>query len=198
MVLNSGERSELALSADDFVITFIGRLSKEKGIYELLEAIETLVKRYDKLKLVLVGPCEEAVIEEHLKEWVARPYIRYVGETNQPEKYLALSNLLCLPSYREGFGTVVIEAAAMKLPTVGTKITGLVDAIENGETGILVEPANFQQLALGLEQLISNRQACKEMGERAYLRCRKLFDSKIMSQLIAAEYIELNQRADNE
>ncbi|MEX1200853.1 MAG: glycosyltransferase family 4 protein [Methylophaga sp.] len=190
--------AELALTADDFVITFIGRLSKEKGIYELLEAMEILDKRYDKLKLILVGPCEESITAEHLKEWADRPYIRHVGETNLPEKYLALSNLLCLPSYREGFGTVVIEAAAMRLPTVGTNITGLVDAVEDGETGVLVEPANVQQLVLGLEQLISNPKACTEMGQRAYQRCQRLYDSKIISRLIAAEYIELIQRSANE
>lgn len=188
---------ELEIKADDFVVIFIGRLSREKGIYELLQAMDILVKQHDNLKLILVGPCEESVTAEHLKEWSDRPYINDVGETSVPEKYLSISNLLCLPSYREGFGTVVIEAAAMYLPTVGTKITGLVDAVEDGVTGILVEPANVQKLVLGLEQLISDPAACFEMGERAYNRCHKLFDSKKISQLLSAEYKILTNRANN-
>lgn len=186
--------SELRLSHDDFVITFVGRLSREKGIYELLEAMDHLVKRHDKVKLILVGPCEEPVLAQLLAEWAQRPYVRHVGETNMPEKYLAISDLLCLPSYREGFGTVVIEAAAMQVPAVGTKIPGLVDAIEDGVTGILVEPKSTEHLVYGLERLIKERDLCSKMGEQAYQRCRKLFDSKKISQLVATEYHELHQR----
>jgi len=184
--------TELKLSADDFVITFLGRLSEEKGLYELLEAVNILAERYESIKLLLVGPCEESALGEYLTSEIKKPFICYVGETNLPEHYLAVSSLLCLPSYREGFGTVVIEAAAMKLPTVGSRITGLVDAIIDGETGTLVEPANIEQLVGGLEQYVTDPKKCIDVGEQAFSRCQQIFDSKKISQLMKADYLELH------
>ena len=119
-------------------------------------------------------------------------YVRFVDFTEHPENYMNAADILCLPSYREGFGTVVIEAAAMSVPTVGSKITGLIDAIEDGVTGLLVQPNNVSELKAGLDTLVINRELTKEMGERAYLRCRKLFDSKKISELVVSEYLFLS------
>ena len=99
-----------------------------------------------------------------------------------------ISNLLCLPSYREGFGTVVIEAAAMKVPTLGSNIYGLTDAIQDDVTGILVESKNKIKLQEALEQLVINEEYCKELGGKAFERCRKEFDTTLVSQLLHQEY----------
>ena len=84
------------------------------------------------------------------------------------------------------------EAADMSVTTVGSNITGLVDAIEDGVTGLLVQPNNVSELKAGLDTLINNRELTKEMGEQAYLRCRKLFDSKKISELVVFEYLFLS------
>jgi glycosyltransferase involved in cell wall biosynthesis len=102
-----------------------------------------------------------------------------------------------LPSYREGFGTVVIEAAAMKLPTIGSKITGLIDAVEDGVTGVLIEPANSEKLRMELERFIEDPAECNAMGEHAYKRCQALFDSKKISQYVQAEYFVLMREKEN-
>ena len=185
-------RNDLGLLNDDFIITFVGRLSREKGVFELLDAVCQLKRIHDNLQLILIGRCEEPEVEQYLKQWVGSKYINNIGETSTPEKYLSISNLLCLPSHREGFGTVVIEAAAMSVPTVGSNITGLVDAIEDGVTGLLVQPNNVSELKAGLDTLINNRELTKKMGEQAYLRCRKLFDSKKISELVVSEYLFLS------
>jgi len=83
----------------------------------------------------------------------------------------------------------VIEAAAMSVPTVGTKITGLVDAIEDGVTGLLVEPDNVSELKAGLNTLIINREMVIEMGKQASVRCRMFFDSEKISELMVSEYL---------
>jgi len=107
---------------------------------------------------------------------------------------LAISSLLCLPSYREGFGTVVIEAAAMKVPTLGTEIYGLIDAIQNRSTGILVEPRNSEKLKAALEELITNEEYCKLLGEQAFNRCQKEFSTNNMSLLMNEEYGSLVEK----
>lgn len=181
-------QNELGISNDSFVIIFIGRLSREKGIFELVEAFQSLKKKYNKLDLVLIGPCEELLVEEKLEQWSLISGLHYIGATNTPERYLSISHLLCLPSYREGFGTVVIEAAAMEVPTLGTKITGLCDAIEDGVTGILAEPENVLALQSSLEGLIEERSFCKYLGIQAFKRCQRDFDAINISDLVAEKY----------
>ena len=179
---------ELEVNNNDFIIIFVGRLSREKGIFELMEAFETLQKKYNELHLFLVGPCEEKQVEAKLEQWRFLPGVHCVGNTNVPERYLSVSDILCLPSYREGFGTVVIEAAAMGLATVGSKINGLSDAVEDGVTGILTEVMNANSLQDALEKLIQDKTLCKRLGEQAFERCQRDFDSVYMSQLLIKEY----------
>lgn len=181
-------RLKLGVASDSFVLIFIGRLSREKGIFELIEAFEALKKKHDKLDLILVGPSEELAVEDKIESWRLIPGLHYVGETDIPEKYLSISDLLCLPSYREGFGTVVIEAAAMEVPTLGTKITGLNDAVEDAVTGVLVEPKSVLALQVAIDSLLTNRDRCKSLGLQAFKRCKREFDEAKMSRLVAYEY----------
>jgi len=183
-------KSELGIGENDFVLIFVGRLTREKGVLELLNAYQMLREKYDQIHLIMVGPLEDFQLEENAK----LPNVHFVGETKIPEKYLAISNLLCLPSYREGFGTVVIEAAAMEVPAVGSDITGLRDAIHNQETGILVEPMDITALMCEIEALIINKLRCNELGKKAYARCLEYFEAKKVSELVANEYLEQIKR----
>ncbi len=87
-------RQELELSDKDFIVTFVGRISREKGIYELVDAFESLKDSYPELHLVIVGPCEEDQVAEDLKQWCLLSNLHYVGMTDTPERYLSISNLL--------------------------------------------------------------------------------------------------------
>jgi len=182
---------ELGILSGDFVISFVGRLSRDKGVFELLDAVRQLKKKHNNIQLIFIGRCEDVEVEKYLKQNTGLEYIKYIGETSTPEKYLSVSNLLCLPSYREGFGTVVVEAAAMSVPTIGSNIVGLVDAIEDGVTGLLVKPKDVNDLKAGLDKLILNQQVVIKMGEQAYIRCGKFFDSKKISELVISEYLSL-------
>jgi len=188
-------KHELGVDDDDFIIIFVGRLSREKGIFELMEAFEALQKKYSELHLLLVGPCEEKQVEEKLEQWASLPGVHCIGNTNTPERYLSVSDLLCLPSYREGFGTVVIEAAAMKLATVGTNINGLSDAIEDGVTGVLSDVMNVNSLESALEKLIQDKDFCNSLGEQAFERCKSDFDSEYMSEELSREYAQFGVTA---
>jgi glycosyltransferase involved in cell wall biosynthesis len=102
-----------------------------------------------------------------------------------------MADLLCLPSYREGFGNVVIEAGALGVPTVGTRIDGLRDAVVDGVTGLLVPPKNVAALAIALASLLKDDAKRKQMGKAARERARNLFDSRIVNRRVLGEYERL-------
>ena len=127
-------------------------------------------------------------------EHVCAPYadrIHFVDYTSIPEQYMAAADVFCLPSYREGFGTTVIEAAAMGIPTIGTYINGLIDAIVNGETGILVPSHDDRALLQALKQLLDDPDLTYQMGKAARQRCVRKFNANIVNKKMAEEYMRL-------
>ncbi len=187
-------RRELGLSEQTVVLVFVGRIARDKGIYELLEAVQGLRSSGYDLALLVIGPMDDerdgigTVVRADLDGKVGVYYLGYCAE---PEYYLAAADILCLPSYREGFGTVVIEAAALGLPAVGTRIAGLVDAVLDGETGILVEPHNAGVLAQGLRRLLDDPILRTQMGEAAYRRTCDLFSANVVNAALVREYERL-------
>jgi len=181
-------RQEVGIPDDAPVILFIGRITVDKGVRELMTAF-SLIEKYDDPPphLVFVGPFDDngGVSKDEL---ISMPNVHVVGYSSCPEAYLAIADVLCLPSYREGFGTVVIEAAAMSVPTIGTNICGLSDAIVDGETGILVPILNPIELAKAIETLLSNNQLRLQMGRAAKLRAQTEFDARIVNDLVGEEY----------
>jgi glycosyltransferase involved in cell wall biosynthesis len=184
-------RDALAVPADAKVITFIGRITRDKGIVELLYAFNALQQKNFNCVLLLIGPSEiqtGSLPEDVLHILANNPQIRNIGYTQNPEKYLAITDFLCLPSYREGFGGVVIEAAAMGVPAIGTDIVGLRDAIVADVTGLLVPSKDSEKLKSAMEYLLSNDAICKKLGQNAYRRAHADFDAHIFNQLFLAEY----------
>jgi glycosyltransferase involved in cell wall biosynthesis len=117
--------------------------------------------------------------------------VHAVGYTPTPEKILAGVDVLALPSYREGFGNVVIEAAVMGIPTVGTRINGLIDAVADGETGMLVPARDAAALAAALKTMLTDDDLRQRMGAAARERAVRLFAAERISALVLAEYERL-------
>lgn len=182
-------KSELGLPVGSKVVLFVGRITADKGIKELVGAFNALYSMHSSTYLVLVGPLEEdgqsmlATIDPLISERV-----KLVGFSDEPEKYMRMADILCLPSYREGFGTVIIEAAAMGTPTVGTSIYGLTDAVEHGKSGLLVPVRDEKALSEALSQLIDDDTLRQEMSEFAQKRATEKFDSAVISQCLVDEY----------
>jgi glycosyltransferase involved in cell wall biosynthesis len=114
-----------------------------------------------------------------------------VGQVTNHEVYLALSDVLCLPSYREGFGTIVIDAAAMGVPTIGTRIPGLVDAIEDGHTGLLVEAGNVGALVEMMQRVVNQPEVLASMREEAKRRTAELFSADVVYAALRDTYLRL-------
>jgi glycosyltransferase involved in cell wall biosynthesis len=189
-------RKTLNISDDSNIFIFIGRVTRDKGIVELISAFLKIIHLDYNVDLLIVGPLDEECggsqsIDLSLIKQNSR--IHYVGQQKYPEHYLSISNIFCLPSYREGFGTAVIEAAAMGLPAIGTRIIGVVDAVRNGETGILVNPYDDLAICNAMKQLLDDSQLMEIMGCNARERCLRLFDSRVLNQKLIEEYIHLLQ-----
>ena len=187
-------RRELGIGQDVAVIVFVGRVTRDKGVAELVDAFRALRQHNPDVVLLVVGPRESErspLPPAVLDELSNGRNTRSIGFTARPEDYMAAGDVFCLPSYREGFGSVVIEAAALGLPAVATRIVGLVDAVVEGVTGLLVPPKDPASLAAALDKLISSVRLRRQFGEAARQRATAQFDASVVDRLVIDEYLRL-------
>lgn len=171
-------RAELGISSEQTVILFLGRLNRDKGILDLAAAFTHIASFRNDVVLVLVGAEEDvtyARVQETCGEYQAQ--LRRVKFTPRPERYMAVADIFCLPSYREGFGQVIIEAAASGVPTAASRIYGITDAVEDGRTGLLFPAGDVAALTQSLLALIKDQALRQRMGEAARERALKFFAS---------------------
>lgn len=174
-------------------ILFVGRITRDKGINELITAFVD-IHQIQPAELILVGDMES--IDDKSREAISlNEHIHYVGFQNDPASFMAASDLLCIPSFREGFGTVVIEAAALGLPSIGTDIPGLKDSIQNDHTGLLVPLNDLSSLKKALLKLLTDKNYRLQLGEGALKRAREVYSSDRVAKLLKNEYLELLHRA---
>ena len=185
-------RAELGIPADALVFLFIGRLKRDKGVLDLARAFAVLAREDAACHLLIVGPDEDGLLPE-IEQACADCYARLhvAGLSAVPEHYMGASDVLCLPSFREGFPVTIIEAAATGLPAIGSRIYGITDAIVEGETGLLFEAGNVQQLALGMRTLASDASLRRRMGQRARERALRDFPQAQLTAALLAHYRQL-------
>ena len=146
------------ISATDPVIGFIGRLVRDKGIGELREAFERIQSEFPAVRLILIGQIEAGdPIGQECLEWLEKQdNIIFTGKIDDVVPYYPLFHVLAFPSYREGFPNVPLEAAAMQIPVVGFRSTGVVDAVQDGVTGMLVAQGDVDTLTKALIRYLSD------------------------------------------
>ncbi|WNC69655.1 glycosyltransferase family 4 protein [Thalassotalea nanhaiensis] len=174
-------REKLGLSCEQFVFLFAGRLKKEKGVPELLAAFKKLIQKYE-ATLVIVGVDEENLLPA-LND---TPNVIFCGFSSNINHYFSMADLLCLPSHREGFGNVVIEAAACGLPTLASNIYGLSDAIEDGYSGVLHQVKNVQSIYSNMVKLITDRERLHSFS----INGLKRVESKFSEPIIVKEFVD--------
>ena len=175
-------------------IIFVGRVTFDKGIMDLIQAFTILLGRFRKYDLILLGPIENEsnlISEKILNQIKTSKNIHHFDYSDTPEIFYTMGDLFCLPSHREGFGTSVIEAASMGLATVGTNIIGLVDSILNNRTGILVPVRDSISLANALEEMLEDEGKRKTMSTFAFKRAQENYDSNIVNKYVVDEYFRL-------
>lgn len=150
-------KKRLNISENDFIFVFVGRLVKDKGINELVSAFKTLkLSNSQTLKLLLVGPLEQELdplSQDVLNEIEENPDIISVGFQVDVRPYLAISDCLAFPSYREGFPNVVLQALAMELPALVSDINGCNEIVQNGVNGLIFPPKDAKALATAMENI---------------------------------------------
>ncbi|GJQ56132.1 MAG: hypothetical protein HKUEN07_27010 [Rhodocyclaceae bacterium] len=176
-VRRAAVRRAQGIPAEASVFLFLGRLNRDKGVLDLADAFASLVDA--NAWLLIVGPDEaglRAEMERRLGAAAARS--RFVGYTERPEDFMAAADVFCLPSYREGFGMVVIEAAAAGSPAIASRIYGVTDAVEEGVTGLLHRPGDVVDLAGLMATLAGDAERRQAMGEAARERALRLFSAE--------------------
>lgn len=183
------ERFEI--SSDSFVFCFVGRLNRDKGIKELVSAFMTLP---DSACLLLVGGADETapVDSATLSVIESNPRIHVTGHLDDIRPALACSDVMVLPSYREGFPNVVLQAGAMSLPVIATDINGNNEVVEPGFNGWLVPVRDSKRLGEAMSSAMQKSgMVLNSMGERARLRIQGRFERKEHWQRMLDFYREL-------
>jgi glycosyltransferase involved in cell wall biosynthesis len=184
-------RQSLKLAPTAPVVLFVGRLHRDKGVPDLLEAWELVRARAPAARLVLLGSDElDTVGRQRLAEARNRDVV-IAGEHFDPRPFYALADIVVLPTYREGMPNVLLEAAAMNRAVVATRTTGCVDIVSDGETGVLVEPRDPVALAQALLNYLHdpNLRQAHARNARAFVAAR--FSQRALWQGQAAEYRRL-------
>lgn len=141
--------SRYTIKAHDFIFCFIGRIVRDKGINELVQAFSILNKEFRNLKLILIGRREDEInpiskTSDQIIEQNAN--ILLLGAHKDVRPFLYISDTLVLPSYREGFGQVLMEAGAMGVPCIASNIIGCNNVIIEGINGIFCKPRDVDSL----------------------------------------------------
>lgn len=179
--IRSEIRNLLGIKKNTIVFAFIGRLNIDKGIIDLIKAYSKVTSKVNNTYLLVIGPNEMA--HKNLKQFAnsdSRNLIKILPFTSSPERYLPAIDICCLPSHREGFGSVIIEAGSCEVPSIGTNIYGLKDSIEDGKTGFLVKVKNIDDLAKNMILLAKNNDLRKKMGKAARKRVMERFDQRVV------------------
>jgi glycosyltransferase involved in cell wall biosynthesis len=186
-------RHELNIPLEAQVVGFVGRLTRDKGVAELVKAFSRLCETSAVAWLLLVGDFEDSdPLPPDVQEAIeTNPKIIRTGFVPEATVYYHLMDVLALPTYREGFPNAILEAHAAGKPVVATRSTGVVDAVVDGVTGVLVPIGDVETLTSGLEVLLNNKDSAAAMGSAGRERVKREFQCERIWGALAREYSQL-------
>jgi glycosyltransferase involved in cell wall biosynthesis len=195
-------RAEFKTAEDEQIICFIGRLVREKGILELMEAFEKIIEENDQVKLMIVGDAAsdrdqetKKILKELLEKEKFRDKIIMTGYRKDIPALIALSDLFVLPSHREGMPRSIIEAMMMAKPVVATNIRGCREEVVDSRTGYLVPVEAPAELAAKISKILSDAELKESMGQAGRKRALELYDE---DKVIERQLEVLDRLLDNQ
>ncbi len=188
-------RREFGITADAPVVLFIGRLTYDKGICELLQAFLRIENRFPQLRLLLVGTFEngDPLPRKIRRRLETHQRVILAGPVNDPAPYYAMADVLVLPSHREGLPTVVLEGHAAGKPVIGAAATGIVDLLVNGETGLLSPVGDAGALANAIARLIDDRALANKLALAGQEQVQRKFRQELIWSALRREYLKVLQ-----
>ena len=192
-VARKEEREKMGIKDDMLTYIFLGRLNHDKGIGELYEAYNRLAAEEKDVYLLLVGMDEEGYIGKlpDYKNIQNGKNFSYYGLTKQPERVLNAGDVFVLPTYREGFGSSVLEAACIGLPCICSDAYGVLDAYVDGETGLQCKVGDAESLYQCMKKMHDNQEMRIKMGKRSRERALQDFNVKPISEAWLNFYKEM-------
>jgi len=177
-------RDKLGIPRDSFVYGYVGRINADKGINELISSFPQLQRKHSNIFLVLVGMIDDTnpISPENMTFAKKNSHIIMTGNVKPSEVYphMAMFDVLVHPTYREGFGKVLQEAMGMRLPIITTNVPGPSEVVEDGVSGLLVEPKNVDDLANKMDTIYASPDLMKTLSSNGRKRAEKYFDRPIM------------------
>lgn len=186
-------REHLGINEGDFVYIFLGRLVRDKGINELIEAFVKLAGIKSNIKLLIAGPKEDcsSITAQAIWELEHNSQIIYAGFQSDIRPLLALSNILVLPSYREGLGMVLLEAGAMNIPCIASDIIGCNDVIVENVNGLLIKPRNVDSLFIAMKRLLEDEQLRTQIIQSTRASIAQRFEQKKIWHEFISSYLDM-------
>lgn len=182
-------RKKLNLTDDDIAILYMSRLTRTKGAWVVGDVFPAIAGISKQAHLIVVGPEEEQGARRHIKESCAacKNQLHIHDRTNTPEDFFSMADILWLPSLNEGFGLVVINAAAAGIPSIGSDIYGLQDSISNEETGLLHKVADKNDIVRTFNRILHNQTLRIALGNNALERTRQRFSKELFTKALIKE-----------
>ena len=184
-------RKSLGIGENDFVYIYVGRLVKDKGINELIEAFETIESEFKNAKLLLVGAYEKGLdpLLQKTEDFInSSKQVIAVGQQSDVRPYFAISNCLVFPSYREGFPNVVMQAGAMGLKSIASNINGCNEIIIEGKNGTLIPPKDVITLLESMKLFLLQGQSDNDSAKRCRELIAERYNQKFVWNAILTEY----------
>jgi glycosyltransferase involved in cell wall biosynthesis len=164
------------------IVTTVAELNDRKGIKYLIKAVPEVAKKYPNVKFIIIGDGPNKSDYEHLiKKLDLENHVHLTGRQKEIPKLLKSSNIFLLPSIREGFGMVNLEAMITPLPIIATRAGGIPEVVEDGKTGILVNPGSSEELIKALEKLIPDVKLREKLSLAGHERVIQKFDARQMA-----------------
>jgi glycosyltransferase involved in cell wall biosynthesis len=175
------------------VVLFVGRLTRDKGIPELFQAFLQLEKQLPETRLLLVGSFEDGdpLPLDLRKQMEAHPHIILAGPASDPAPYYATADVLVLPSHREGLPTVVLEGHAAGIPVIGARVTGIVDLLVDGKTGLLFPVGDVTALAAAMAVLIRDKDLADRLALAGQELVKRNFQPQQIWEALRREYLKV-------
>ncbi len=185
-------RQAAGIPQDAALVLFLGRLHRDKGVLDLVTAWTRLAGLNPSLHLAIVGPDEDNLVPK-IRTVAGTAFadrLHLHGLTSRPEEWMTAADILSLPSYREGFGNVVIEAGACGIPVIATRIYGIADAMIEDVTGLMHAPGDKQALAMGLDRLVKDAELRSRLGTAARAMVIDQFEQSRVIQYYTEHFID--------